>query len=170
MSSSYDNLAASSPDLVSVDFVADAHEAAVLRIADILRHPDDLTSKLGLLRKKVAMERASVEAQLKTVMESQLDGTQKGIDALRACRAETSKIREALQNMDKLCGDPQNSIKNYAHIKRVSFLKSYRPAQLQRAEKGRTPIQKLTPQPNPSLSLWTNYRSHEHTKTFWQQR
>ncbi|KAL2919037.1 SNARE-binding exocyst subunit S6 [Polyrhizophydium stewartii] len=107
-------------DLTSVDFVADAHEAAVLRIADLLRHPDDLANKLPLLRKKVAMERASVEAQLKTVMEGQLDGTQRGIDALRNCRAETARVRDALAHMDGLCAEPQNAIKNYTLIKRMS--------------------------------------------------
>ncbi|KAI8928085.1 exocyst complex component Sec6-domain-containing protein [Entophlyctis helioformis] len=107
-------------DVTSVDFVADAHEAAVLRIADMLRHPDDLTNKLPLARKKVAMERASIEAQLKTVMEAQLDGTQKGIDALRFCRGETAKVRAALTHMDSLCGESSNVIKNFAHIKRMS--------------------------------------------------
>ncbi|KAH6562713.1 hypothetical protein BASA50_007432 [Batrachochytrium salamandrivorans] len=112
--------AASVMDVTSVDFVADAHESAVLRLVDMLRHPDDLTNKLPLARKKVAMERASVEAQLKTVMESQLDGTQKGIDALRGCRTETALMRDALARMDTLCGGPLNTIKNYTHIKRMS--------------------------------------------------
>ncbi|EGF77802.1 hypothetical protein BATDEDRAFT_13787 [Batrachochytrium dendrobatidis JAM81] len=107
-------------DITSVDFVADAHESAVLRLVDMLRHPDDLTNKLSLARKKVAMERASVEAQLKTVMEGQLDGTQKGIDALQTCRVETAAMKESLARMDALCGGPTNNIKNYSHIKRIS--------------------------------------------------
>ena len=106
-------------DITDVDFVADAHEAAVMRIADMLRHPDDLTNKLPLARKKIAMERASVEAQLKTVMESQLDGTQKGIDAIRTCRKETDTIRDNLTIMDGLCVEAQNTIKNYTYIKKV---------------------------------------------------
>lgn len=106
-------------DLV-VDFVSDAHEAAVLRIKDLLRHPDDLTNKLPMLIKKIAMERASVEAQLKTVMEGQLDSTQKGIDALDKSRQLTDNIRLALLEMDKICGDSENNIKNYAFIQRIS--------------------------------------------------
>lgn len=106
-------------DVTSVDFVADAHESATLRIADLLRHPDDLTTKFPLARRKIAMERASIEAQLKTVMESQLDGTQKGIDSLRNCRTTTQNIKEALQNLDGLCSDSQNTIKNYNHIRKV---------------------------------------------------
>ncbi|KAJ2995911.1 SNARE-binding exocyst subunit S6 [Globomyces sp. JEL0801] len=107
-------------DITAVDFVQDAHEAAILRIADMLRHPDDLATKLPMLKKKNAMERASIEAQLKTVMETQLDATQKGIDALRKSRNETSYIKTALQNMDSICGDADNNIKNYPFIQKIS--------------------------------------------------
>src|SRR5436309_2439654 len=102
-----------------VDFVSDAHESAVLRVADLLRHPDDLTNKLPMLIKKIAMERASVEAQLKTVMEGQLDATQKGIDALAKSRQLTESIRSSLVEMDKICGDSENNIKNYSFIQKV---------------------------------------------------
>jgi hypothetical protein len=106
-------------DINSVDFVSDAHEAAVLRVTDLLRHPDDLTNKLPTLRRKIAMERASVEAQLKTVMESQLDSTQRGIDALEICKREAHTIKDALITMDGICGDSENSIKNYGFIQKV---------------------------------------------------
>lgn len=107
-------------DLTSNDFVSDAHEAAVLRVADMLRHPDDLTNKLPMLCKKVAMERASVEAQLKTVMEVQLNSMQKGIDSVRDSRCQTESIKESLGRMDLLCGDSQNHIKNYYHIRKLA--------------------------------------------------
>lgn len=103
-----------------IDFLSDAHDSGVLRIADILRHPDDLTNKLPTLIKKIAMERASVEAQLKTVMEGQLDSTQKGIDALARSRLLTEGIKLSLVDMDKICGDSENNIKNYAFIQKIS--------------------------------------------------
>jgi exocyst complex component 3 len=78
-----------------------------------------LTNKLPMLIKKIAMERASVEAQLKTVMESQLDATQKGIDALAESRKLTEKIKAALIDMDKICGDSENNITNYPFIQKV---------------------------------------------------
>jgi exocyst complex component 3 len=106
-------------DINGVDFVADAHEAAILRIVDLLRHPDDLTNKLPMLRKKIAMERASIEAQLKTVMESQLDATQRGIDSLEICKKHTETTESALVHMDQICGDSENSIKNYGFIQKV---------------------------------------------------
>ena len=66
------------------------------------------------------MERASVEAQLKTVMEGQLDTTQKGIDALAKSRLLTQQIKNSLIDMDKICGDSENNIKNYAFIQKVN--------------------------------------------------
>ena len=71
-----------------------------------------------MLIRKIAMERASVEAQLKTVMESQLDATQKGIDALAESRKLTEKIKAALIDMDKICGDSENNITNYPFIQK----------------------------------------------------
>lgn len=104
-----------------VDFVTDAHDAAVQRIAELLHHPDELTNKLPSLIKKIAMERASVEAQLKTVMEGQLDTTQKGIDSLHKSKTLTENIKDSLIEMDKICGDSENNIKNYSFIQRVIY-------------------------------------------------
>lgn len=101
------------------DFVSEATEAAVVRIADILRHPDDLTNKLASVRKRFAVERASVDAQLKTAVESQLDDAQRGLDVLSVARHETGKVRTNLSSIDQLCAEAQNTIKNYARIKKV---------------------------------------------------
>jgi hypothetical protein len=109
------------PDITAVDFVADAQEAALLRIVATLTHPDDLTNKLATLRKKVAMERASVEAQLKTVMEGQLDATQRGIDAIAKCKQETDSIKSLLVMMDQICGDAENTFRNYSYIQKVEY-------------------------------------------------
>jgi exocyst complex component 3 len=110
---------------LGVDFVTDAHEAAVQRVAELLQHPDDLTNKLPTLRRKTGLERASVEAQLKTVMEAQLDTTQKGINALSRSKALTDGIQLALLEMDKICGDSENNIKNYPFIQKVIMFYTY---------------------------------------------
>lgn len=96
-------------------------EILMVRVADMLRHPDDLTNKLPMLRKKIAMERASVEAQLKTIMEVQLDSMQKGLDTVRESKVQTENIKKSLLQMDSLCGEEKNAIKNYLHIRRVSI-------------------------------------------------
>ena len=48
----------------------------------MLKHPDDLITKLGPLRKKMAIEKASIEAQLRTAIEGQMEDAQKGLDTL----------------------------------------------------------------------------------------
>lgn len=49
----------------SADFISEATEAAVTRIAELLRHPDDLTNKFANIKKKIATEKGAVDAQLK---------------------------------------------------------------------------------------------------------
>ncbi|KND01143.1 SNARE-binding exocyst subunit SEC6 [Spizellomyces punctatus DAOM BR117] len=102
------------------DFVADATETAVFRLADILRHPDDLTNKLVSVRKRFALERATIDAQLKTAVESQLDDAQRGLDTLSSSKDETERIKTNLSNIDQLCAAAQNTIRNYGRIKRIS--------------------------------------------------
>ena len=109
-----------SVDINAIDFLADAQEAALLRIQANLSHPDDLNNKLHSLRKKVLMERASIEAQLKTVMEKQLDSTQKGMDAIFNSQTQCNEIHTLLQNMDQMCADTDGNVKNYAFVQKVS--------------------------------------------------
>ena len=109
-----------SVDINAIDFLADAQEAALLRIQANLTHPDDLNNKLQSLRKKVLMERASIEAQLKTVMEKQLDSTQKGMDAISSAKVQCGEIHALLRNMDTMCADTDGNVKNYAFVQKVS--------------------------------------------------
>ncbi|KAJ3014877.1 SNARE-binding exocyst subunit S6 [Thoreauomyces humboldtii] len=106
--------------VLASDFASDATETAVFRIADILRHPDDLTNKLATVRKRFAAERASIDAQLKTAVESQLDDAQRGLDTLSQTKAETQKIRGNLAAVDEKCTAAQNTIRNYERIKKIS--------------------------------------------------
>ena len=106
---------------VQADFVAEATESAIQRISDTFRHPDDLTNKLSLVKRKIALERATIEAQLKTAIEGQLDNAARGLDFLTFSKAETQTVKETLTSMDGLCANAQNTIKNYNHIKKVDF-------------------------------------------------
>lgn len=104
---------------IEADFSAEAKESAIQRISDILRHPDDLTNKLDKIRKKIGHERATMEAQLKTALEAQLENVDRGLTANEMCKSLTLKMKEALLSMDSLCSNSQNTIKNYSYIKKV---------------------------------------------------
>ncbi|KAJ3129089.1 SNARE-binding exocyst subunit S6 [Nowakowskiella sp. JEL0407] len=99
--------------------IADATEGAISRITDLLRTPDDLTNKLASVRRKFALERASIDAQLKTAVESQLADAQHGLDVLKESTSDMENVKRNMGVIDKLCADSQNTISNYAQIKKV---------------------------------------------------
>ncbi|KAI9193098.1 exocyst complex component Sec6-domain-containing protein [Polychytrium aggregatum] len=102
------------------DFFEDATDAAILRICDLFKHPDDLANKLAMVRKKFQLERASIDAQLKTAMELQLDDANLGLETLKSSMDETMVIRANLLETDKLCANAKNTIENYEQIKLIS--------------------------------------------------
>ena len=101
------------------DFVSEAREAALARISDILSHPEDLFVKFAALKAKTLLERASIEAQLKTALESQLDDAQRGLDTLLYCRNEVDFVKGNLSTIQDLLNDAHHSIDNYSKIMQV---------------------------------------------------
>jgi len=96
----------------------DATEAAIARIIQLLKHPDDLSNgKLASQRRKFAAEKASIDAQLKAAMETQLDDTKRGLDALAAIKQETNRVCKNLADIDQLC--VTSHIQNYNRIRVV---------------------------------------------------
>jgi hypothetical protein len=97
----------------------EARLAAIYRVQELLKHPDDLVNKLGPLRKKFSSERASIEAHLRTVVESQLEDAQRGLDTLVRSQEATKQTRSNLSLIDNLWTGSNNTIKNYGRIKKV---------------------------------------------------
>ena len=55
-----------------------------------------------------------------------MDDAQRGLDILGFAREETGKVKGNLEGIDRLCADAQNTIRNYARIKKVlCFLLSF---------------------------------------------
>ncbi|CAG8806156.1 12863_t:CDS:1, partial [Gigaspora rosea] len=94
---------------------SDAVDAAVLRIAELLRSPDDLV-KTSLLRKRLAIEKATIDAQLKSGVKAQLDNTQEGIDKLTSSRKQMFIIKDNMQAIDRLCSEAQDMIQHFPRI------------------------------------------------------
>jgi ketol-acid reductoisomerase len=99
-----------------------AKELAVARIQQAFKQPDDLILKLANFRKKIISERQSTEAQLKTLVERQLDDIQNGMQSIQIIKEDTNDIKNNLRNIDKLCYETSNSITNYSKIMKVIFL------------------------------------------------
>ncbi|KAJ3150536.1 SNARE-binding exocyst subunit S6 [Irineochytrium annulatum] len=99
-------------------WVTESREAAVYRIQEILKHPDDLVNKLSLVRKKLVAERASIDAQLRTAVERQLDEIDQGIQTLDKSGGETGKVLGNLTAIDQQWAQKKNNISNYGRIKK----------------------------------------------------
>ncbi|KAI9249758.1 exocyst complex component Sec6-domain-containing protein [Phascolomyces articulosus] len=98
----------------------DAREAAVAKLAELLKHPDDLNTKVGPLARKLAKEKASIDAQLNTGVQTQLDNVQGGLETLASSRDNSEKIKDNMQLIDRLCYDAQSMIKDFPRIKKIS--------------------------------------------------
>lgn len=99
----------------------DAKEVAVAKLAELLKHPDDLNTKVGPLARKLAKEKASIDAQLNTGVQTQLDNVQGGLETLASSRDNSEKIKENMQLIDRLCYDAQSMIKDFPRIKKVIY-------------------------------------------------
>ncbi|POG62671.1 hypothetical protein GLOIN_2v1693932, partial [Rhizophagus irregularis DAOM 181602=DAOM 197198] len=103
----------------SMESSSDAVDAAIARVAELLRSPDDLV-KTSLLRKRLVIEKATIDAQLKTGVKAQLDTTQDGIDTLTSSRKQMAIIKDNMQAIDRLCSEAQNMIQHFPRINKIS--------------------------------------------------
>lgn len=104
--------------------LADALEEAQIRIAELMLHPDDLTTRLNHLKSKFSQEKASVDAILKASVQQQLGDIQTGLMLLGNASEVISKTKANLGTIDQICLDAKAVITNYPKIKRVRFLMS----------------------------------------------
>lgn len=99
----------------------DAREAAVNKLAELLKHPDDLNSKLITLIRKLTKEKATIDAQLNTGVQSQLDHVQEGLETLTISSRNISRVKENMRCIDTLCYDAQSMIKDFPRINMASY-------------------------------------------------
>lgn len=97
----------------------DAREVAINKLSELLKHPDDLNSKVGPLTRKLAKEKASIDAQLNSGVQSQLDHVQEGLETLTISSRNINRVKENMRNIDKLCYDAQSMIKDFPRINMV---------------------------------------------------
>lgn len=98
----------------------DAREVAINKLSELLKHPDDLTSKVGPLTRNLAKEKASIDAQLSTGVQSQLDHVQEGLETLTISSRNINRVKENMRNIDKLCYDAQSMITDFPRINMVN--------------------------------------------------
>ena len=99
--------------------MADSTDGVTVRLADILRHPEDL-DKIPLLKSEFARKKAAVDGQLKVGLKEQLEITQSGMNAIGDGQRTVNQLKEELMKIDKLCAESQNMIKEFPNINLVS--------------------------------------------------
>ncbi|KDQ13017.1 hypothetical protein BOTBODRAFT_188793 [Botryobasidium botryosum FD-172 SS1] len=95
--------------------------SAAQAVGEYLKSPDDLL-KIAAFRKKLAKEKASIDAKLKSGVKDQLQATREGLMKLFSTRNNVQAIKDEMASVEALCRDPQNDIREFDQIKRVSMV------------------------------------------------
>ncbi|KAG8883419.1 SNARE-binding exocyst subunit S6 [Tulasnella sp. 331] len=90
-------------------------------LSEFLQSPDDLL-KIATFRKKLAKEKASIDAKLKSGVKDQLDSTREGLKKLFGTRSNVQAIRDEMAGIDRACQETNKDVKMLDQISRVSVV------------------------------------------------
>lgn len=79
----------------------DAKESATNHVIKMLQRPGTL-EKVEQYKRRLGRKRGSVEALLKSAMQSQLDGVRTGLNQLQTCLLDVKKVETRLKSMNSL--------------------------------------------------------------------
>jgi len=97
----------------------DTTESTTVKLAELLRHPDDL-DKLSLLKSEYTRKKSAVDSQLRIGLKEQLEVTQSGMNSITDGQRSVLAIKEEMMKIDKLCAEAQNMIRDFPNINLVS--------------------------------------------------
>lgn len=92
--------------------------SAAQAVGEYLQSPDDL-AKVAAFRKKLEKEKASIDARLRNGVKEQLDATREGLKKLFGTRKNVQSIKDEMETVDKMCGDPAYVVSTFDQISRV---------------------------------------------------
>jgi hypothetical protein len=94
-------------------------ESSRVKLAELLRHPDDL-DKIPALKLEYTRKKAAVDSQLRSGLKEQLEITQSGINGITDGQRTVQLIKDEMMKIDKLCAEAQNMIRDFPNINLVS--------------------------------------------------
>lgn len=96
-------------------------ENPTLRLAELLRNPDDLDN-LPSLRQEFTRKKSTIDAQLKHGLSEQLQITQQGMSSIQTGQHTVQLIKEEMMKIDKLCAEAQGMIEDFPEINKMSIM------------------------------------------------
>lgn len=97
----------------------DTMDSSTVRLAELLRHPEDL-DKIPALILEFTRKKAAVDSQLRIGLKEQLEITQAGMSGISDGQRTVQLIKEEMMKIDKLCAEAQNMIQDFPNINLVS--------------------------------------------------
>ena len=94
-------------------------EAVTVKLAELLKHPDDL-DKIPALKSEFTRKKTGIDSQLRLGFQEQLSVTQTGISAVNEGQRTVDLIKAELMKIDKLCAEAQNMIKDFPDVGKVA--------------------------------------------------
>jgi exocyst complex component 3 len=94
-------------------------DSSTVKLADLLRHPDDL-DKIPAMKLEYTRKKAAVDSQLRSGLKEQLEITQSGMNGITDGQRTVQLIKEEMMKIDKLCAEAQNMIRDFPNINLVS--------------------------------------------------
>ena len=94
-------------------------EAVTIKLAELLRHPEDL-DKIPALKAEFTRKKAAIDGQLRHGLKEQLEVTQAGMNSITDGQRTVNQIKEEMMKIDKLCAEAQNMIRDFPHINLVA--------------------------------------------------
>ena len=94
-------------------------DGVMLKLAELLRHPDDL-DKIPALKAEFTRKKAAVDAHLKDGLREQLSVTQAGMNSISEGQRSVHLIKEEMMKIDKLCAEAQSMIRDFPNINLVA--------------------------------------------------
>ncbi|KAG9529881.1 exocyst complex component Sec6, partial [Aureobasidium melanogenum] len=89
------------------------------RLAELLRHPDDL-DKISSLKSEFTRKKAAVDGQLRIGLKEQLEITQQGMSSINDGQHTVNLIKDEMIKIDRLCVEAQNMIQDFPFVDKVA--------------------------------------------------
>lgn len=94
-------------------------EDVTSKLAELLRHPDDL-DKIASLKSEFTRKKTAVDSQLRLGLQEQLTITQSGMTAIADGQRTVNLIKEEMIKIDRLCVEAQNMITDFPFVNKVA--------------------------------------------------